>query len=331
MQSTLNPKHPDDPHDILMVAPDAIATAPGDEQLSKVLRDAARHLSDQQSHTPSALKSDLKSDLPAVPPVLSVDTTFRPAAVNVRAPGRRSSMGGWLLRGFTACLLAACTAAAGIAWQLHGETAKQLIAAWVPQLALISSQLTEQTPPPAQPASPAVEADAANASAPQPAPPAETAVEAAAPAAPSPESAQSLQSMRKELASLGQEVELLKATIGQLKAGQQQMSRDAAKASDAKTSDKAFDRAPDQNLRPRKPSPSPPLAAAPVRRPMPPYSPPQAAMAPPLPQAAAAPYVPQAPAPYAPRQYEPPPPAAVQTLADPELTSVPRPPMPLQR
>jgi hypothetical protein len=55
-----------------------------------------------------------------------------------------------------------------------------------------------------------------------------------------------------------------------------------------------------------------------ARKPM--LPPPQAAAYPALPPPAAAPYVP--------RQAEPQ--AATQTLADPELASVPRPPMPLR-
>src|SRR5260370_35816295 len=97
MDSTLKPKQTDDPHDVLVVAPDAarvapdpVQVAPADEELSKLLRDAARQLSDPQTHTASDLPAG-----PAVPPVPPVDTPFRPAAVNnVHIPGYRRWIGG---------------------------------------------------------------------------------------------------------------------------------------------------------------------------------------------------------------------------------------------
>jgi hypothetical protein len=307
MQSTLKPKQTDDPHDVVVVAPDVVevAPAPADEELTKLLRDAARHLSDQQTHTGSDLPAG-----PPVPPVPPVDTTFRPAAVNnVRTPGYRRWIGGRALRGFTALLLAGCIGVASIAWQ--SDAAKKMIAKLATQLVLTSSLSPEKPGLSAQPAPPAVQAAAANAAPPQPAPPAQTALEAVAPAAAalSPDSAQLLQSMARDLATAGQEIEQLKASIEQLKASQQQMSRDVAKVSE-------------QNSRPRIAAPPPRPAAARVRNPMPPYPPRQAAAAPALPQAAA-PY-------YAPRQVEPQPQTTAEPQAEPEVSSVPRPPMPVR-
>jgi hypothetical protein len=326
MQVSLSPKHPEDPHDIHVVAPDAVRTAPADEELSKVLRVAARCLADQRSNT----APDVMAEMLAAPPVPPVDTTFRPTAVNddVRLPGHRPSLGSRALRGFTALLLTAGICAAGIVWHSSGDAAKKLVAKWGTQLLLVSSSLTGS---PAQPDAPVVQSDAENTTDPQPAAQAEAAAVAVPPAAPSAEQAQLMQSMRNDLASLGQEVEQLKANIEQLKAGQQQASRDAAKVSD---------RASDPNLRPKKLSVPPPpsvlppprSAAAPMRRPMPPYYPPsQAAVGPPALSPAPAPYPPPAAAPYVPQQIDPAPPATTQTLADPELSSVPRPPMPLSR
>src|SRR6266849_1049226 len=301
MHSTLKPKQTDDPHDIVVVAPDVARVAPADEELSNLLHDAARHLSDAQTRT--------GSDVPAGPAVPPVDTTFRPSAVNdVLVPGHLRSIGRGAMRAFTALLLAACIGAAGIAWQAYGDAAQQMIADWAPQFALPSSLPPEKLGLPAQPAPPAVQAAAANPAPPQPAAPAQTAADGVAPtaAAVSAESAQLLQSMARDLASVGQEIEQLKASIEQLKASQQQMSREIAKASE-------------QNLRPRISAPPPRSAAAPARKPMPPSPPPQAAAAPNLPQAAA---------PSVPRQGEPLPQATAQPQAE-QLSSVPRPPMPL--
>ena len=76
----------------------------------------------------------------------------------------------------------------------------------------------------------------------------------------------------------------------------------------------------EQNLRPKMPAHPPRTAAVRARKPMPP----------PLQQAATAPVLPPPPAPYVPRQVAPPPQTTGETLTDPELASVPRPPMPVR-
>jgi hypothetical protein len=131
--------------------------------------------------------------------------------------------------------------------------------------------------------------------------------------------------MTHDLANAGQEIEQLKASIEQLKgsieqltAGQRQISRDIAKASETKASEA---KASEQNLRPKILPPARRPAVARERRP-PPLSRPQATLAP-MPTQAAAPY-------YVPRRPEPPPQDTGEPQADPELASVPRPPMPLR-
>jgi hypothetical protein len=335
MQSTLTiPKPSDDPHDVVVVAPDAVRVAPSDiapdvappapdDELSSLLQQAAR----QRAETPVRTAPDFAA-APTIPPV---DAAFRPAAVDdILAPGRRRSLARRALRAFMTLLLAAGIVAV-FALRSQGDAAKQMIAQWAPPfvLAWLPTEKPESAAPPAAPA--VVQADAANTAAPQPAPaqpappapqrvtsaaqpaaPAPAAAEAVAPAAvvPAPDTAQ-LQSMARDLASLGQEVVQLKASIEQLKAGQQQISRDAARASE-------------QNLRAKVAAlPSRPSAALPPRRrPMAPMPPPQAATASTLPPPAAAPYYAPPPA--------PPPHAMEQQLTDPELASVPRPPMPVR-
>ena len=318
MHSTLPPKQTDpyaDPHDDVLVARI-------DEELSSLAPDAVRYPSDPQTH----IASDFYAGA-AVPPV---DTTFRPTVDTVR--GRRSSMGRRAGRAVTAFLLAGCIGAAAIASQSYGNVAKQMVGRWVPKFILTASPPLENTGLPEQPGTPAVQANAAQTTPPQPAPPAQTATDGVAPtaAAPSSEQAQLLQSMARDLASARQEID-------QLKASQEQMSRDIARVSEAKSSEakasqaKAYEakasetkpsetRASEQNLRPRISALPPRPAAAPVRRPMPSYPPPQAAAPPPLPPPAA---------PYVPRQPEPPPQTAAYPQADPEL-SPPRPPMPVR-
>jgi hypothetical protein len=313
MQSTQNPQQVDphaDPHDDVLVARI-------DEELSKLAHDATRDPLDPQTH----MGSDFSAGA-AIPPV---DTTFRPAAVNhVQAPRLRPSFGVRAMRGFVGFLLAVCIGVAGVVWQAYGDAAKQMIARWTPQFVATSSPPPESPGLPEQPNPPAVQANAAKAAPPQPAPPAQAAAEGVAPAAAAPESAVLLESMARELASARQEID-------QLKASQEQMSREMAKAKayEAKASlakasqiKASQTKASEQNLRPRISALPPRSVAAPVRRPMPPsYPPPQAA----------APVLPQAPAPYVPRQPEPPPQATAQPQAEPELSPVPRPPMPVLR
>src|SRR6266436_3129140 len=308
MQSTLNPQQADphaDPHDDVLVARI-------DEELSKLAHDAMRDPLDPQTH--------MGSDFPAGPAVPPVDTTFRPAAVN---QGLRPSFGMRAIRTFVGFLLAVCIGVAGVVWQAYGDAAKQMIARWTPQLIATSSPPPENPGLPEQPNPPAVQANAAKAAPPQPAPPAQAAPEGVAPAAAAPESAVLLESMARELASARQEID-------QLKASQEQMSRELAKSSPAKASlakasqiKASQTKASEQNLRPRISALPPRPVAAPVRRPMPPSYPP--------PQAAAAPVLPQAPAPYVPRQPEAPPQVTAQPQAEPELSPVPRPPMPVLR
>jgi hypothetical protein len=330
MQTAPNPKPTDDPHDVLVVPPGVAVMVPTDEELAKLAR-SLRHPPYPQAPTEAN-----PSPQATVPPV---DTTFRPTAVgDVKVPGQQLTPGGKAARALAAAfVVAAFTGGASIAWQSYGAAAEAMIAQWAPQrvLALLPLEKTAQAAQ--EPAPPAVEATAANA---EPAPAgvaAQTTTEGVAPAAaaPSAETAPSLGSMANELANARQEIEQLKATIEDLKASQQQMSRDMAKASDARVSEAKASpevrpsearisevRPTEPNLRPKMPAHPPRTAAARVRKPMPP---------PPVQQAATAPVLPQAASPYVPRQVAPPPPQTTgETLTDPELASVPRPPMPVR-
>jgi hypothetical protein len=307
MHSTLTAKRGDDPHDVVVVAPDVVRVAPSDEEeLSSLLQQAARRRSDVRG------APDIAVD--RVPPV---DTTFRPGSIDdVRVPGGRRSTAVRALRGFMALLLAACIGVAAVGWKAYGDVAKRQIAKWTTQFVLISSLTSEQPAAETQPAPLAGPADAANAASPQPSPPAQAAAETAAPSA---DPAPSLQSMARDLAGMTQQVEQLKASIDELKASQQQMSHDLAKASEVKASEV---RASEASPRPRIPPGPPRAVVARVRKPVTSYPPPQVLVPPASPQAAA-PYVPRQPEPQAQFAAEPP-----QT--DPELSSVPRPPMPLR-
>ena len=318
MQSTLKPKPTDDPHDFLVVPPDAVRVVPGEEELSDLLRAAARQQADPQIHA--------EQGSVAAPPVPPVDTTFRPSAVNdVLGSGGGPSIGRRMGRAFAALLLAACIGAMAVGWQAFGYAGKKLIVRWTPQFVLTSLSM-DKWGLSAPSTSPSPEADTADASQPAALARSEPEAVAANAASQSPDSPQLLQSMARDLASVSQEVEQLKASIEQLKTSQLQMSRDVAKASENKASENKSpeNRVSEQNARARMLAPSRPVVAR-AHKPAP-YPPAQAY---PPPQAAA-PYVPQA---YVPRQPEPSPlsPAAGQPQPEPGFEPVPRPPMPVRQ
>jgi hypothetical protein len=252
-------------------------------------------------------------------PARPVDTPFRATAATADAianeikipgdihPNIKPRRGAWAKRAAFGFLFALGSAAAAEGWDRYGDTARQMIADWTPALA-------QQSSPPAatagttaaspQPASPAVDAAVTDQT---PAPPAPAALQpapdaAASPLAAPPPSAQTLQSMAGDLAAMGQQIEALKASIAQLKAGQEQMaqqiSRDIVKNAVARNAEaKASEVRPPERphvlgtpprpLQPpmRKPphdAYAPPPTAAAINLPPPPYParPPIAAPAP---------------------------------------------------
>src|SRR5712671_6924033 len=185
-------------------------------------------------------------------------------------PGNRTLFDRPAVRGLTGLLMAACIGVAAIAWQSsYGNAAKEIIARWAPQRVATSSPPLENPGLAAQPSPPAVEAAGANTAPSQPALLAQSVLKDAATTAapPSPELTQVLQSMARDLATLGQEIE-------QLKAGQEQMARDNANtAEQLKASREQMARvlakASEQNLRPKMSAPPPRPTATPTRRPVP--------------------------------------------------------------
>jgi hypothetical protein len=313
--TTVKPKQADDPHDLLEVAPGVVLVAPSnsadptDEEVSNLLRAAARQRSDAKTRN--------KSDAAAAPSAPAVDASFRPAAVNdVRR--KSSSMGRQMIRGVIGFVLALGIVVGVAAWQSYGDAARETAGRWLPQLGLAPSASPQDSALAAPPSPAGVQAAAVTAA---PEQSAESAPQGVVPAAAPPAERPTLQSMARDVATLGQKVEQLQATIEQLRASQDQMSRDVARGADARVSDA---RASEQNLRPRTPPPPTPRpAVVPARKPIAAFR---------QPQLTAAPVSPSSPAPYyGQRQPEPLPPPTQQQLVDPELSSVPRPPLPLHQ
>jgi len=295
MLSTLNARE-NDPHDSLEIAPDVIFAARADRPSPTLAPDAIRHAADPQGHIGSSA---------AAP---SLDATFRATAADSSQMLReRSQAGAWAKRAFVGFLFAIGSAFAAAAWQHYGDHATAVIADWTPRFALTPSAPAN---PPDSASPPVLQAAATTEASSQAASPAQASDAGAAPSSAS-DQTQLIQSMARDVATMGQQIEQLKASIAELKAGQGQMSREMTKTTEAKASE--------SGLRPR-PSPPPlrPAAAAPTRKPRPTSSAAQAAPAPlPPPQAA-------------------PPPAPLQAAPAPQATTQPdgepvvRPPMPLR-
>jgi hypothetical protein len=250
MDTTANPKQTDSRHVMVARADEELAHAHEqitraheeigrtEEQLSELQHDVARQPSD---HPQGRMN------------------TFRPAV-----PSNPPSLGRRAVRAFISLALLGCIGVAAMAWQSPspGDAAKQMIARWAPQLVPTLLLTLESPGLPAQRAPLAVRASAASAAPPQPAPLAQIAPQGVVPPASalSPDSAQLLQSMARDLATVGQRIEQLKASIDQLKAGQQQMSREIAKPFESKASE--------QNLRPKTSAPPPRPTAASTRKPV---------------------------------------------------------------
>jgi hypothetical protein len=286
MQSTSTAREADPP-DMFVIEPDVVlarADAPEARTREPNLR---------------ALVSEISAGVAAQAAAPKVDTSFRSVAVEKRR-------GRWAGRFVTVFLFALVSAVGAAGWQRYGDRAQAYVATAAPLLGLSSLQATSA------PASAVAEATPE-----QTAAPADTATQfadtTAASAPTSPDQTQQIQLLTRDLAAMGQQIETLKASIAALKAGQDQVARDA-KAADAKASEaKAFE----QNMRAKVSALPAHPPAAPVRKPKP-YVPPVASAAPLLPP-------PGAPG-SAPVQIAPAPPPVSAAPQD----DVPRPPMPLR-
>ena len=298
-----------DPHDVLDISPEIVFASRSDKAAPTLVPDGASR---------SEPKINVAPETPSAAP--SVDTAVRAAASDLHVARKRSSIGKWLGGAFVTMLFAAGSGAATVAWQTHGDSAKAMIAAWMPTLVASPSQAT----PPAteEPGTPAPQAATADQPQPQPQPaeqpatPAQVQDNSSASATP-PDAAQSLQSMTRDLAAMAQQIEQLKANIAELKAGQEQMAREMAMPALPKPAEaRIVDPHAKLKLSALPPRPAPP----PTRKPKP------------KPAAYAPTYapVPIAPSPQSPAAViPPPPPAPAPQIADDDGPVV-RPPMPVR-
>jgi hypothetical protein len=304
-----------DPHDTFKISPDIVLASRIDREAAPLAPDltvrAEPKIAEPKIPQPKIAQPNI-SAMPAAPAAApSVDTAVREAANDLRAPRKRSRIGRWLAGASLSMLFAAGSAAATIAWQVHGESAKEIIAAWVPTLT--ASQATPAANQ--QAAAPETQPTAADQPAAAPSEqPQDTA--AAAPAAAASDTSQSMQSMTRDLAAMGAQIEQLKATIAELKAGQEQMAREMTKAQAPKPAEaKIVDPRTKLSALPPKPAA---VVPPPVRKPKPVTTP-----------AYAPSYAPMPIAPPPPQSAAVPPPPGPQAVADDDGPVV-RPPMPLR-
>src|SRR4051794_26341737 len=174
-----------DPHDVLEITPDVVLAARADREFPALAPGVMGIATDSPNRVGSGASAGASAP--------SVDATFRAAdAQPAQIQRQRSSVRKWARRATIGFVLALCSTVAATAWQYYGDSAKAMIAGFVPQFSA-----TSPPAPSEQPAVSDVQADAAAptppaAQAPQPAPPAPSAAESVAPA--SPEQAQLLQS-----------------------------------------------------------------------------------------------------------------------------------------
>ena len=293
-----------DPHDAVQISPEMV-------RVSRTHNDAPT-LAPEIMNRPEP-RIDRAPEAPATT-APSVDTAIRVAANDMPGREKRSAVGKWLRGAFITMLFAGGSAAATIAWENHGDTARQMLAEWTPSLMSLVPSTSPTTPVATAQAAPEATADQ---TADQPAVPAAVQNAAAAPAATQSDPPQSLQSMTRDVAAMAQQIAQLKANIAELKTAQEQMAREMVKTPAPRPVAEA--KPIDPRARVSALPPRPPVA--PVRKPKPITSPayPQTyaptQLAPPaLPSQAVA--------------VPPPPAAAAQAVADDDGPVV-RPPMPV--
>src|SRR5215472_16902072 len=287
MQSTLTARDAD-PHDAFVIEPDVVLAMRADQY------EASRREPNLR-----ALVSEISAGVAAQTTAPKVDTSFR-ATTDARPRSRFATSA------IAAFLFALLSAVAAAAWQRYGDEAQAMVAMVAPLLGLSSSQAPAEAVPSAAPAVAAAATDQAAAEATAP---------AADGAASSSDPAEQIASLTRDLAAMAQRVEQLKTTIAELKAGQDQLTRDMKSTENRAAEAKPFE----QTMR-AKISALPPRPA-PAKKPRPYVPPVQAAVAPPPP-----PPVAPAPVQVAPAPPPPPPPVATQPQDEPVL----RPPMPVR-
>ena len=251
-----------DPHDVLDISSDVVLASRVNKPAPTLAPEFPEPKAlDPKALEPKALEPKIQVTPAAAAAAPSVDSAVRATASDLHVARKRSSIGRWLGGAALTFLFALGSAGATILWETHGDTAKQMIATWIPTLMPSPSQAIAT--PVDQPAAPPVAAaDQAAEAAATPQQPAAAQIQDAAPGT-APDAAQSVQAMTRDLAAMTQQIEQLKTNIAELKAGQEQMAREIARPAPPKPAEtRAVERRAKLSARP----------APPVRKPKPVYS-----------------------------------------------------------
>jgi len=305
-----------DPHDAVQISPEMVLASRASSDAPTLAPEVASRAEPKIDVAP---KIDIAPKTPTTAPTATsttappwVDAAIRAAANDIPGRKKRSAVSKWLRGAFVTMLFAGGSAAATVAWERHGDTARQMLAEWTPSLMSLVPSTSQATPATTAQAGPPVAQAAADQTADQP-----VAQPAAQDGAAAPDATQSPQSMTRDVAAMAQQIEQLKANIAELKAAQEQMAREMVKLPAPKPVAEA--KPIDPRTRVSALPPRPPVA--PVRKPKPittpaytqTYAPAPIAPPPPPSQAVAVP---------------PPAAAAPQAVADDDGPVV-RPPMPV--
>lgn len=277
--------HDNDPHDAVHIAPEIVlasrsgGTGPTLAPEIDVAREPRFGSAGEAVPAPDvAPEPGFASARAGSPTAPDIHTTLRAPEIDDRVAPTRSGRGRWLRGTVVTLLLAGGGGAATVAWDRHGDAARQMLAEWTPAAAALglarspTAQVTDTAASTTAAPDQAVEAT-------------RLAAQPAAPA-PSAEPNASMQSMTRDLAAMAQQIEQLRTGLAELKAGQEQMAREVAKPPATKPVAEARP-AVDAHARlvtpprPPVPKPKPPV----TRTYMPSYAPPppQAAVVPPAP------------------------------------------------
>jgi hypothetical protein len=204
------------------------------------------------SPLPSSVTPKTMSDFSAGGLVPPVDPRFAQAGVfgDIHVPPQLRSKNRWAARTSYGFLIALGSTIALAVWDQYGNAAQALITRYIPPLGVITAQAPKQAPAAAPADIPGTQVASADPSAAAPvqtsptnvsasAPPVPAAPAAIAPANPpaviaattATESGPTTQAMAHDMAAMGQQIEALKATVEQLRAGQDQMSQQLSRLS----------------------------------------------------------------------------------------------------
>jgi hypothetical protein len=234
-----------DPQELVEIAPNVVLVARAAAEFPTLAPEDAGHAYERHPNMGAGAAS--------AEPAPRVDTSFRASDVN-EVSRLRSSGGRWAKTAGLAFAFAFVSALGTAAWERYGDEAQAFIADFTPRLELAAWLPKPLAASIAQPDPSPLPSNANNQAAATTTAPAESGASGTTAAAQTmaPEAVQMLQSVSHDVASLTQQVEALKASIAELKASQDQISRDMTKVREVKLPEPRLSEAKPVEPRPTK-------------------------------------------------------------------------------